>query len=93
MDDIIQNFQNMFERSEQEVVSYRIDLPWDGEANVWIATSDDVPGLVLESDSVDALIEKLKYAIPELIELNGNKPSDDDFVLQSQRMEFVATYG
>ena len=93
MDDTIQNFHNLFERSEQEVVSYRIDLLWDGEANVWIATSDDVPGLVLESDSVDVLIEKLKYAIPELIELNGNKPSDDDFVLQSQRMEFVAAYG
>ncbi|MCR5088716.1 MAG: DUF1902 domain-containing protein [Oscillospiraceae bacterium] len=74
-------------------MSYRIDLLWDGEANVWIATSDDVPGLVLESDSVDALIEKLKYAIPELIELNGNKTPDADFVIQSQRMEFVASYG
>ena len=34
------------------------------------STSDDVPGLVLESGSFDALIERLKYTVPELLELN-----------------------
>ena len=44
---------------------------WDAEADVWVATSEDVPGLALESGSFDALLERIKYAIPELIELNG----------------------
>ena len=51
-------------------MSYRVKM-WDAEADVWVATSEDVPGLVLESGSFDALLERIKYAIPELIELNG----------------------
>lgn len=50
---------------------YKIKFVWDNDAAVWIATSDDVPGLVLESDSFDALVERVRYAVPELIELNG----------------------
>lgn len=46
---------------------------WDNEAAVWVATSDDIPGLVLESGSFDALIEKVKYAIPDLLEANNLK--------------------
>ena len=33
-----------------------VNLLWDSEACVWVATSDDVPGLVLESDSFNAII-------------------------------------
>ncbi len=52
-------------------MEYKINLIWDNEANVWIATSDDVEGLVLESGSLDALIERVRFAIPELLELNN----------------------
>ena len=44
---------------------------WDGEAGVWVAESDDVPGLVAEADSPNVLAIKLKTLIPELLELNG----------------------
>lgn len=47
-----------------------INMVWDTEACVWYATSDDVPGLVLESDSFDTLVERVHSAIPELAELN-----------------------
>lgn len=45
---------------------------WDPEAEVWVATSDDVTGLVAEADTQEALIAKLHDLIPELIELNGD---------------------
>ena len=48
-----------------------IKLTWDAEARVWIAESDDVPGLVLESGSFDALVDRVRFAVPELMELNG----------------------
>ena len=51
-------------------MEYIIKLVWDDEAQVWIATSDDIPGLVLESGSFDALLERTRFAIPELLELN-----------------------
>jgi predicted RNase H-like HicB family nuclease len=38
---------------------------------VWVATSDDVPGLATGADTLDALVDKLKVVIPELLEANG----------------------
>ena len=54
-----------------------IKLTWDPDTCVWIAESDDVPGLVLESGSFDALIERVRFAVPELLELNGTAPAPD----------------
>ena len=44
---------------------------WDSEAGRWVAESADVPGLVAEADSPNALAQKLRTLIPELLELNG----------------------
>jgi hypothetical protein len=38
---------------------------------VWVAESEDVPGLVAEAESPNALAQKLRVLIPELLELNG----------------------
>ncbi|MBQ9014793.1 MAG: DUF1902 domain-containing protein [Firmicutes bacterium] len=51
-------------------MQYNVNLAWDKEADVWIATSDDIPGLVLESGSFDALVERVRSAAAELISLN-----------------------
>ena len=55
---------------------------WDDEAKVWVATSDDVPGLATEAHSVEALIEKLKRMIPELLDANGYADGDDQVPFQ-----------
>lgn len=52
-------------------MEYVINLMWDKEANVWLAASDTVQGLALESDSIEGLIEKVKLATPELLSLNN----------------------
>ena len=67
----------------------KVNLIWDNEANVWIATSDDIKGLVLESNSYDALIEKVKVAIYELMELNENY-NVKSINFTSERKEAVA---
>ena len=53
---------------------YCVHAQWDEEAKVWIASSDDVPGLATEADTTEALVQKLKTLIPELLELNGRMP-------------------
>ena len=45
---------------------------WDPEAKVWVATSDDLPGLVTEAETVEALQSKLAVMIPDLLEANGS---------------------
>ena len=67
-----------------------IRLTWDPEARVWIAESDDVPGLVLESDSFDALIERVRFTVPELLELNGTAPAPIQLRMVSERCERIA---
>lgn len=47
-----------------------IHAEWDDEANVWVATSEDVPGLVTEAASMEALMTRLQAIIPELMALN-----------------------
>lgn len=49
---------------------------WDSEALVWVATSEDVPGLVTEAETIEALTQKLRVMIPELVVLNRIVPSD-----------------
>jgi hypothetical protein len=34
------------------MTEYLVKLSWDSEAAVWIATSEDIPGLLLESGSL-----------------------------------------
>lgn len=70
-------------------MEYVIKLIWDSDASVWVATSDDIPGLVLESGSFDALLELVRFAAPELLELNGTKPPVA-LSFQAERLERIA---
>jgi len=54
---------------------------WDPDAHVWVAESDDVPGLVTEASTSDALQAKLRVLVPELLELNCG-------IKQSERSEY-----
>jgi len=70
-------------------MEYAVKLSWDEEAAVWVATSDDIPGLVLESGSFDALLERVRFAAPELLELNhSSAPVTLSFL--SERRERIA---
>lgn len=61
----------------------KVSAFWDAEADVWVAESDDVPGLVTEADSLELLMPKLKVLIPELLDANGLDGSHDvPFVLE-----------
>lgn len=57
---------------------YLINAIWDAEAGVWVAQSEDVMGLVTEAASFEALLEKLRTLVPELLELNGVMPSSGE---------------
>ena len=52
---------------------YIVNAFWDNEAQVWVAESDDVPGLITESATLEKLIEKLRILIPELLLENGSE--------------------
>jgi hypothetical protein len=45
-----------------------IDVLYDPEANVFVATSHDVPGLVLETESFSQLRKEIEEAVPNLLD-------------------------
>jgi len=68
------------------VKSYVVNALWDAEAGVWVATSDDVPGLVAEAATFEELDREVRALVPELLRMNG-VISDDP---ESVPMELVA---
>ena len=70
-------------------MEYIITFTWDEEASVWIATSNDIPGFVLESGSFDALLERTRFAVPELLALNASDSQTFSLTFKSERREKV----
>ena len=57
--------------SAESIAPYQYDIKilWDEDARVWVAIAEDIP-LVLESASFDTLVERVRLAAPEILELN-----------------------
>lgn len=71
---------------DPDATSLVVQATWDEEAQVWVAESDDVPGLATEAATLDLLIAKLRDMIPELLEANdGALPDEVPFELLTRQ--------
>ena len=74
-------------------ITLKVQAFWDKDAEVWVATSEDLPGLVTEAETIEILTQKLRVMIPEIILLNRIVPSDYvgsiTFELISHRQELI----
>ena len=52
---------------------YTIDLIFDSEKELWLATSKDIPDLTVKSKSYDELMKKLKDDVSKILKTNGQK--------------------
>ena len=80
----------------RRVTPYRVIAEWDEDARVWVASSEDVPGLATGADTFEDLIEKLKIVIPELLVENGLLPAGTDtipFAIKAERSELAPVAG
>jgi predicted RNase H-like HicB family nuclease len=76
------------------VKPFFVRAEWDEEASVWVATSDDIPGLVTEEATMEGLIEKLKILIPELLKANGVRVDQQvPFEVMTRRFEIAQSAG
>jgi hypothetical protein len=71
-----------------------ISAEWDPEANVWVATTEDINGLAIEADTLERLAARLPLVLQDLIE--GNHPEllvgrkDIPFEIHASRMGHIA---
>lgn len=74
------------------MTTYRVVAEWDEAAQVWVASSDDVPGLATGADTFEHLVAKLKVVIPDLLIENGLLPAGTDnvaFAIDAKRTELA----
>jgi hypothetical protein len=57
-----------------DTLAVLVRAEWDAEAAVWVATSDDVPGLVVEHADFRRLEEMVVELVPILLSENGRLP-------------------
>lgn len=62
-----------------------VRIIWDEEAKVYVAVGDKI-GLVLESESYDRLLERIRIAAPEMMELNHISGYDEVRIRTTERM-------
>jgi len=70
-------------------MNYTIDVNWDDESGVWYAVCDDIP-LALESNSFDALIERVKIVSYEILILNNKIADDVKLCFKTNHWESIA---
>jgi hypothetical protein len=60
---------------------------WDDDAEVWVATSEDIPGLVTEAANEQELMDKLQMIIPDLVAASDEQfdQSEIPLVLMAQK--------
>jgi hypothetical protein len=68
-----------------------IQARWDGEASVWLATSEDVPGLVVEADTWPGMIKEVELILPELLEVAGQGGEQLSLTFKAEEHRDLAT--
>lgn len=68
-------FATLFQRIGFTLV-VRIDVIFDAEANVYVATSKDITGLVLEAETFKTLELEVQEAIINLTQFSKNTQAD-----------------
>lgn len=73
-------------KSEKDLYVIRAD--YDSEIGRWSATSNDIPGLFLETGSLEELKTEIKDIVPVLLNISEDIP-DVPVFLQASCMERV----
>jgi len=63
----------------------KVKVIWDD--GIWCAESDDELGIVLESDSFDRLIERVRMAVPEMLKLNCGYEGAVQIIFEAERVD------
>lgn len=61
---------------------YHVQADWDAEARVWVSTSN-IPGLVVEADTLPAFVELVQALAPDLLADNAGVHGDVQIQLRA----------
>ena len=65
--------RRMREMTAPSVIELNVHLAYDEEADVWFVAASDIPGLSLEADNPQQLIDRIQKCACDLISLNESE--------------------
>jgi hypothetical protein len=68
---------------------YTVTIAFDDEAQKWYALNDDIP-ITLEDYSLDRLINRVKLAAPEMLEINNRPHTGVHLVFKMETQAVIA---
>ena len=71
------------------MTEYTVTIAFDEEAQKWYALNDDIP-ILLEDASLDILINRVKLAAPEMLEINNLPRAEACLVFKMEALAVVA---
>lgn len=77
---------------------FDVFVEWDSEARVWYVAESTVPGLATEADTLEALVEKVRAMVPDLLDLNDHPAAlrhgvDVPIQVHAERLERIRAAG
>lgn len=67
-----------------------VDARWVADDGIWIATSADVPGLVVEGATWTTMIHEVRLVLSELLEMAGHGEPATLIFRAEERLDLVA---
>ena len=81
----------LVERAKVNMRHFKVNAKWDSEAKVWVAWSEDIPGLATEADTFEQLVQRVTAVTPELLALNHESLGDGaELAFHAERREHLA---
>lgn len=68
---------------------FNVFVVYDEVDKMWVATSDDIPGLVTEAKTFEKLIKRVKQIAPDLLELNDAMPDVPEIPLAFMQSHYT----
>ena len=69
---------------------FKVKMIWSAESRCWYTETDGELGIVLSSNSFDALIERVRMAAPEMLELNTGYTGPIHLEFETERVDMVS---
>jgi len=67
--------------------TYIVKMIWDN--GYWHTSTDLDLGITLTSDSFDVLVERVRMAVPEMLELNCGYTGEVELIFETKRNEVL----
>ena len=68
-------------------MQYTVKLIWEPDSKCWRTEAPDIPGLWLEADTFDELVEQVSLAAPEILAFNCKYTGPVEIIFEASRIE------